>query len=66
MNKDRKRRIFARKTPEVTREERAHEKLARSLAGECMVLLKNERRDTAGWNAPAGLPSTEMGRAPDG
>lgn len=34
--------IYAPKSPEITLQETAHAKLARQLAGECVVLLKNE------------------------
>lgn len=34
--------IYAAKSPEVTPQETAHMELARKLAGECVVLLKNE------------------------
>ncbi len=34
--------IYAPKSPEITPQEIAHAKLARNLAGECVVLLKNE------------------------
>lgn len=34
--------IYARTSPEITKEEIAHMELSRKLAGECMVLLENE------------------------
>ena len=34
--------IYASPTPDITPQERAHAELARSLAGDCVVLLKND------------------------